>query len=188
MYGSKTAIRRISILGIAAMAALAVFAAACGDDDDDDNGTDVTPPAASTATREATSAAETPDATSDATASATGEPVANDTTISVGDGGGLGPVLVGPAGMTLYTFMNDSPGGTASSCTGSCAQAWPPLAVTDDPTASSDATGTLATISRDDGSTQVTYNGSPLYYFAGDEAPGDTKGEGVGGVWFVAKP
>ena len=43
-------------------------------------------------------------------------------------------------------------------------------------------------ISRDDGREQVTYNGLPLYYFANDKAPGDTKGQGVGGVWFVAAP
>ena len=50
------------------------------------------------------------------------------------------------------------------------------------------ANGTLATITRDDGTMQVTYNGMPLYGFAADKAPGDTKGDGVGGVWSVAKP
>ncbi len=49
-------------------------------------------------------------------------------------------------------------------------------------------TGTLATITRDDGTTQVTYNGAPLYYFAADEKAGDSAGQGVGGIWFIAAP
>lgn len=49
-------------------------------------------------------------------------------------------------------------------------------------------TGALATITRADGTTQVTYDGHPLYYYAADVQAGDTNGEGVGGVWHVAKP
>jgi predicted lipoprotein with Yx(FWY)xxD motif len=95
--------------------------------------------------------------------------------------------LVGPDGFALYTNDNDS--ATSSSCTGGCAANWPALAV--DPGATIDApgvTGTFTTLSRTDGSTQLVYNGSPLYNFVGDSAAGDTNGDGIGGVWHLARP
>lgn len=99
-----------------------------------------------------------------------------------------GSSLVGPDGMTLYVFDNDSSG--VSTCTGGCADNWPPLTVADGqgPEGGEGVSGQLATITRDDGSTQVTYDGRPLYYYAGDSAAGDANGEGVGGVWFIADP
>jgi predicted lipoprotein with Yx(FWY)xxD motif len=99
-----------------------------------------------------------------------------------------GTTLVGPDGMTLYIFTNDTDG--VSNCSGDCATNWPPLVVTDDDelAAGDGVTGELDTIERDDGSLQVTYDGAPLYYFAGDSAAGDSNGEGVGGVWFIASP
>ncbi|HEX5368428.1 MAG TPA: hypothetical protein VFY10_03340, partial [Dehalococcoidia bacterium] len=95
--------------------------------------------------------------------------------------------LVGPTGGTLYLFAKDTDGVT--NCSGSCAQNWPALTVPQgiDPTAVSSASGSLAVITRDDGSRQVTYNGKPVYYYAGDKLPGDTNGDGVGGVWSLAK-
>lgn len=77
-----------------------------------------------------------------------------------------------------------------SVCNGDCAAKWPPLVVgsIDEIKADSRATGTLALATRDDGTKQVTYNGMPLYYFVTDKAAGDTTGQGVGGVWFVAAP
>jgi predicted lipoprotein with Yx(FWY)xxD motif len=72
---------------------------------------------------------------------------------------------------------------------GALAQAWPPLITTSTtPPTVSGASGTFTIISRDDGSKQVAYNGMPLYRFANDTAPGDTKGDKLGNVWFVAKP
>jgi predicted lipoprotein with Yx(FWY)xxD motif len=109
--------------------------------------------------------------------------------VALGTGSGsAGPFLTGTGGMTLYTFKNDSAG--RSACTGGCATNWPPFVVADATTVTppAGASGTFATITRDDGSLQVTYNGRPLYFFAGDSAPGDTAGQGVGGVWFVAAP
>jgi predicted lipoprotein with Yx(FWY)xxD motif len=99
-----------------------------------------------------------------------------------------GSYLVGPTGHALYVFTQDSAG--TSNCSGDCASAWPPLVVEpgETSTAGEGVTGTLATIERSDGSVQVTYDDAPLYYFASDEAPADTNGEGVGGVWFLAKP
>ena len=98
----------------------------------------------------------------------------------------LGGYLTGPAGMTLYVLTKDSP--DMSTCTGTCATNWPPLAATSGAMIQgpSGAAGTFATITRADGTVQVTYNHMPLYYFAGDSASGDTKGQGKNGVWFVA--
>jgi len=98
----------------------------------------------------------------------------------------LGAYLTGDDGRTLYIFTNDSPG--TSTCTGGCADSWPPFKLEADDTVAGGAgvTGTFATTSRDDGSTQVTYNGAPLHYFAADTAAGTTNGQGVSGVWFVA--
>lgn len=97
----------------------------------------------------------------------------------------LGEVLVDGDGFTLYLFENDSEG--QSACTDECTDTWPPL--TGEATAGDGAdAGLLGTISRDDGSTQVTYNGHPLYRFAPDEAPGDMNGQGVGDVWWVVAP
>ena len=91
-------------------------------------------------------------------------------------------VLTNAAGFTRYWFVPDT--STASKCTGSCATYWPP--VKGPATAGSGVTGTLATITRPDGSTQATYNGHPLYTYAGDTAPGQANGNGKnlsGGVW-----
>ena len=90
--------------------------------------------------------------------------------------------LVNSQGMTLYYRTSD----TASSvCSGSCASAWPPLISTSTPSAASALPGTLSLLTDANGS-QVTYNGHPLYTYSGDTAPGQTNGEGTGGVWFVA--
>jgi predicted lipoprotein with Yx(FWY)xxD motif len=100
---------------------------------------------------------------------------------------GLGNILVNSAGRTVYLFGKDT--GTQSTCTGACAQNWPPLLAKGTPTAGSGATSSmLGTTTRSDGGRQVTYNGHPLYLFAGDKNPGDTNGQGLtafGGSWFA---
>ena len=107
-------------------------------------------------------------------------------TVSLAQSPGLGSFLVGENGLSLYIFTPDDPG--VSNCTGQCADFWPPLTVESgaSPTAGSGVTGSMALISRDDGSQQVTYNDQPLYFFANDNAAGDTNGQGVNDVWFVA--
>ncbi|MBI5285411.1 MAG: hypothetical protein HY874_09995 [Chloroflexi bacterium] len=101
----------------------------------------------------------------------------------------LGKVLTDDKGMTLYTFKNDVAGNGKSACAGGCLVNWPALTVASGaPSKPAEATGDIALITRDDGAMQVTYKGLPLYRFINDKAPGDTKGEGVGGIWFVAKP
>jgi predicted lipoprotein with Yx(FWY)xxD motif len=99
---------------------------------------------------------------------------------------GVGTVLVGPDGRTLYTFKPDAAG--VSTCDGGCAQAWPPFAATTLPSLPAGAAGTVTLITRTDGTRQVAYNGRPLYSYAGDSAPGDAAGQGKGGAWFVATP
>jgi len=91
-------------------------------------------------------------------------------------------VLTNAKGFTLYWFVPDT--STKSNCNGSCAAIWPP--VKGPATAGTGVTGTLATITRADGSTQATYNGHPLYTYSGDTGPGQTNGNGLnvnGGVW-----
>ena len=104
--------------------------------------------------------------------------------------GSIANYLTGADGMTLYIFTKDTKDNGKSVCNGDCVSNWPPLTVgsLDEVKADSGANGTLALATRDDGTKQVTYNGMPLYYFAADKAAGDTTGQGVGGVWFVAAP
>lgn len=97
----------------------------------------------------------------------------------------LGAILVDPDGMTVYRFVPDTEG--TSTCTGGCLENWPPVAVDDGGTvaAGDRVNAELDTITRDDGTTQATVNGFPVYYFANDAAAGDTNGQGVGGNWYV---
>jgi predicted lipoprotein with Yx(FWY)xxD motif len=88
--------------------------------------------------------------------------------------------------MTLYIYTKDTPG--TSVCYDQCAVNWPPLIVTDPPTAPDGVTGKLGTTTRKDGKLQVTYNDKPLYLFIGDTKAGDTTGQGVGNVWFIVNP
>jgi predicted lipoprotein with Yx(FWY)xxD motif len=97
---------------------------------------------------------------------------------------GTGGFLVDNRGMVLYINSKDSPG--TSTCSGSCAQIWPPLTVTGAPIAGKGVAGLLGLLSRPDGRQQVTYDGWPLYYFSGDQRPGYASGDGYGGVWFAA--
>ncbi|HEX7471677.1 MAG TPA: hypothetical protein VF323_01235 [Candidatus Limnocylindrales bacterium] len=108
--------------------------------------------------------------------------------VATGTSATVGVYLTGANGMTLYILTKDGP--NQSSCAGTCATNWPPLTVPagGSAQAGSGVTGTFATLSRADGTTQVTHNGMPLYYFLGDSKAGDTNGQGTGGVWFVATP
>jgi predicted lipoprotein with Yx(FWY)xxD motif len=100
-------------------------------------------------------------------------------TIGTATSANLGTVLTGPNGMTLYTHAGDS--ATSSTCTGQCATAWPPLLTTGQPSAGTGLTGQPGTLTRPDGTTQVTYRGLPLYYWQGDAKAGDVTGDGVNG-------
>lgn len=182
--------RWIAVLAIAVMATGAVFSAACGGDDDSDSdgGTTVTartPAGSATEAGDATEpAGEATEPAGESTAPASG----GGDTIGTAENTELGTILVDAEGMTLYTFTNDTANSGESACVDACAQAWPPLTVEGEPTAGDGIDGELATIERTDGTTQVTYKGLPLYFFASDATPGDTNGHEVGGIWFVAQP
>ena len=96
-------------------------------------------------------------------------------------------ILTNTQGMTLYYFKPDTP--TTSACTGGCASAWPPLLFSGSgsPTSAATLSGTLTAVTTANGN-QVEYNGHPLYTYSGDTAPGQTKGEGLFGKWFVCTP
>ncbi len=97
----------------------------------------------------------------------------------------LGDILVDADGNTLYMFMPDQEKGEPT-CYGDCAEAWPALEATGDLTAGEGLDQSLlASAERTDGTTQVTYNDLPLYYFSGDEAAGDVNGQGLNDVWWV---
>lgn len=136
--------------------------------------------------------ASAPAASASPTSSAVASPTdAAEIELKVAAGAGsVGSYLTGADGLTLYIFTKDTAGDGKSVCNGDCATNWPPLVVAslDEVKADSGATGALALATRDDGAKQVTYKGAPLYYFAPDKAAGETKGQGVGGVWFVAAP
>jgi len=94
-------------------------------------------------------------------------------------------ILTNAQGLTLYYRTSDVPPSTV--CSGGCASAWPPLLSSSAPTSSGSLSGKLTVITDTNGS-QVEYNGHLLYTYAADTAPGQTTGQGVGGVWFVATP
>lgn len=94
-------------------------------------------------------------------------------------GAGGSAVLTDDNGMTLYTFDKDP--AEQSACNGTCAQKWPPYLVG----GSDRSADGLSIIERDDGSEQWAINGKALYLWVGDAKPGDTTGDGVGGVWHI---
>jgi predicted lipoprotein with Yx(FWY)xxD motif len=100
----------------------------------------------------------------------------------------LGKYVTGEDGLALYIFKPDAAAPGKSVCNGDCATAWPPLVVdaVGDVAAGTGVTGALGTVTRDDGSIQLTLGGNPLYYFAQDAAAGDVKGQGLNDVWYLA--
>jgi predicted lipoprotein with Yx(FWY)xxD motif len=94
------------------------------------------------------------------------------------------------SGRSLYLFASDT--AMKSMCSGACATAWPPLTAKTAPTAGTGVTASdLGTITRSDGTKQVTYAGHPLYTFAGDSGAGSTNGEGstdFGAAWYLLAP
>ena len=152
------------IWGAAGLAALALTVSACASSSSSSAAAGNTPAAAGSS------------------AAASARPASGGTTLDVQTIGGQ-QVVTNSKGFTLYWFAPDT--STTSKCTGSCATYWPP--VKGPATAGSGVTGTLGTITRSDGTTQATYDGHPLYTYAGDTAPGQAKGNGLnvsGGLWY----
>lgn len=183
----------LSILSIGSL-----MLTACGGDDDATPQSEPTPSDTDAAT-DATDATDPP--TTEAPAptdppATTGESV--DTTTAVSSEPvielaetDLGPVIVAADGLTLYMFVPDTDG--EPTCTGGCAGTWPPYYVEDAMVADGIelAAGDgldpslLAVVAHPDGGDMLRYGDWPLYYYAGDQAPGDTNGQGVNDVWWV---
>ena len=99
----------------------------------------------------------------------------------------LGEIIVDGNGMTVYQFAKDTQGADKSACEGDCAAKWPAVPGGDQVKLDG-VTGDLATITGVDGKPQLTLDGWPLYYFAGDSAAGETKGQGLMDAWWVLSP
>ena len=194
----RPAWKQSAALAAALLAGAALVGAACGSGTSSGDKTKT----AAAGSRPAPTTAATTAATSAATTAATSAVTSAATTVSgtapsgTASAGGeiktgttsLGVVLTDSAGKTLYVFDNDTTP-DKSSCNGGCATNWPPVTTTATSVAAvSGANGTFTVITRDDGSKQIAYKGKPLYRFAADSAAGDTKGDGVGGIWHAAKP
>jgi len=160
---------------LAAVLTLALVAAACGGGDD---GSSAKSSTASTKAQATTTTSGATTTTSGATTTTSGA----GTTVKTASTG-LGTIVVNADGKTLYAFANDQ--GTTSACTGGCATIWPALMAAGTPTAGS---GIDASKLSKAPSGQVVYNGHLLYMYSPDAAAGDTKGQGVGGVWHVVAP
>ncbi len=90
--------------------------------------------------------------------------------------------------MTAYFFDKDKAGSGTSACTGQCAALWPAITAASGTPSVTGITGTVGTITGVAGGKQITINGRPIYTYAKDTAPGETKGQGVNGVWYVISP
>jgi len=164
----------------AALLGLAVGLAACTSG----GGTPTPAPATPAATTPAATATPAPasEAPSVTPAAATDAPP----TVAVSDTD-LGSILTGNDGLTLYVFLPDKAG--EPTCYDGCATAWPPLVIEGAPTVGPGiAAGDAGTVNRTDGQAQVTFDGWPLYFFAGDTSPGDANGQGLNGNWYVIGP
>jgi predicted lipoprotein with Yx(FWY)xxD motif/plastocyanin len=137
-------------------------------------------PAAPTAAPAAPTQAPAPTASAAPVAPAADKPAK----VALAKNDALGAFLADDQGRTLYLYTKDTP--NTSNCYDKCEAAWPPLFTNGAAQAGAGLDATLlGTTPRKDGSTQVTYNGWPLYYFVKDQKPGDVTGQNVGDVWFV---
>ncbi len=143
---------------------------------------------AETAAKEEKPAAEETATKETAAKPAEAEPEGEPTPISLGEASGVGKILVDSEGMTLYYFQKDQKGSGKSKCEGACAEAWPPLITEGEPEAMKGVKAAmLGTIEREDGTTQVTYAGWPLYTFVEDKKPGEDNGtdsKAFGASWY----
>ena len=169
----RAALARVGIPAIGGLAAIALAVAGCGGSLGAQGGS-----AYGGGTSQSTAAASAPAAPASNGSGAASITLANSD---------LGKILVNSKGQTLYLFQADK--GSASTCDGACASAWPPVTTKGAPIASAGlSSAKLGTTRRSDGTTEVVCNGHPLYTFAGDSSPGETTGEGnegFGAEWDV---
>jgi predicted lipoprotein with Yx(FWY)xxD motif len=174
-----SAFKRAAIL-TASLAIVGAVTAAC-----DSYGTSASAPApaATTASAPATAGGGANSGSSGNTGSAVGTAALTTVTSS-----SLGQIVTNASGLTLYRFDKDTNKPPTSNCSGQCAAEWPPAAVGDSVTLNGVDKSLVGTITRADGTKQLTLNGWPLYTYAGDSQPGDTNGQGVGGTWYAVTP
>ena len=165
-----TAKLRAAALATLAVAAMAV--AGCGSSSSASKSTATAAPAAASSSSSTTSSSSSEASGAESIGTAKG---------------GMGTYLTADEGRAVYLWVADS--GGKSACSGACAKAWPPVETKGKPKAEGGVNAAaLGTITRSDGSQQVTYDGHPLYYFIADKSKGETKGEGTNGfgaLWWL---
>ncbi|MFG2819976.1 hypothetical protein ACGFX4_11180 [Kitasatospora sp. NPDC048365] len=172
-------IRHHRLLAVSGLAALLLTATACSG-----GGSGYGAPAAAPA-----AAAPASSASSASSAPATAAPgAAEGSKLLAATSASLGPIVTDAAGRTLYRFDKDTAKPSASTCTDACAAKWPPVPAQDKVAVTGVDSALVGTVTRPDGTKQLTLGGWPLYRFAGDSAPGQTNGQGVGGTWFASAP
>ncbi|MFE0460653.1 hypothetical protein ACFW1A_15540 [Kitasatospora sp. NPDC058965] len=165
-----SAIRRAGMLAASGAAVLA-FATACG-----------------SSGHPAPAGSAAPPASSAPASSAPASPAPAGTTLKVTTDPTLGQIVTDSNGFTLYRFDHDTTNPPTSHCTDSCASLWPAAPAPAGTPTGSGVTGTIGTITRADGTKQLTLNGSPLYRYMPDTKPGDTKGQAFMGIWWAVTP
>ncbi|MER7165928.1 hypothetical protein ABT336_07605 [Micromonospora sp. NPDC000207] len=191
-------LKRTVVVAVGAMVALTACAPAGYD------GTNPGPaePVA-VAAAEPTSTADpgaTPEVTAEPTAAPTADPTADPTSAPIPSNVKLTQALKGKAvpkmgkvvtdekGFLLYRFDKDTNDPAASNCVDKCAQVWPPALTDGNPQLDGVADEKVGTVTRQDGTRQITLDGWPLYRYIGDKKAGQWKGQGVGGTWFAVQP
>ncbi|MFC5646210.1 hypothetical protein [Kitasatospora cinereorecta] len=165
-------------LAVASGLAATALVAACGSSGSSPTGQPSNPPASSAPAAPSSPSTGTPSTPN------SGKPALMTTTTT-----SLGTVVTDGNGFTLYRFDKDTASPSMSNCTGTCASTWPPaLAGGDTSQLKGIDSKLVSTVTRSDGSKQLTLNGWPLYRYGADSKPGDTKGQGVMGIWFAATP
>ncbi|MFI9311307.1 hypothetical protein [Streptomyces triculaminicus] len=167
---------RIGLFAVGGAVALALTATGCGAGDSSYGGSDKSTPGPQQEQRQE-QPKEQPQ-----------QPAAGAAGLTTAQDPKLGTVVTDTKGFTLYRFDKDTAKPSASHCEGDCAAAWPPVTAADQVSLKGVDKSLVATVTRADGSKQLTLGGWPLYRFAKDAKPGDTKGQGVGGTWFAAGP
>jgi predicted lipoprotein with Yx(FWY)xxD motif len=176
--------RRTALLSLVSLAVVAVGVAGCGSSSSGTTSSSAAKPSSTTSSSSGAAGAY-----GAAPAPAASTTASGGTAVDVATSK-LGKILVDSKGRTLYLFVADT--GSSSTCNGACAGVWPPLTTTKKPVAGSGVTASLlGTTKRSDGTLEVTYDGHPLYYYAGDSSAGQTTGQALnqfGAPWYVVAP
>lgn len=142
-------------------------------------------PALTNATTDPSAPAANP---SSSAAPAAADAGSNTTELKVATIAKMGKVVQDQDGFTLYRFDNDTVNPTTTKCVDKCAKVWPPALTNGNPTLTGVDSSLVGTLTRPDGTTQITLKGWPLYRYVGDTKAGTWKGQNVGGKWFVVAP